>query len=54
MNLFERMRRRADNRRAYVDLLRMDDRTLADMGITRHEVSQLMHGRSRTGNRGHE
>lgn len=51
MNIFSRMRRRAQNRRVYSDLMKMDDHMLADMGVTRQDLTNLMTGRGLPGNR---
>lgn len=47
MNIFASLRRGAEKRRAYVDLLRLDDHLLRDLGISRTDVHQMMNG-SRT------
>jgi uncharacterized protein YjiS (DUF1127 family) len=51
MSFFERLFRRSADRRAYHNLMMMDDRMLRDMGISRSEVVSLMHGR-KAGGRG--
>ncbi|MEQ1770969.1 MAG: DUF1127 domain-containing protein [Devosia sp.] len=44
MKLFDRFARRAANRKAYAQLLQLDDHLLRDMGITRSDVLQMMAG----------
>ena len=39
--------RRSEKRRAYTDLLQLDDRMLRDIGINRSDIHQMMGG-SRT------
>lgn len=45
MGLMSYLRDRARRRRAYTDLLALDDRMLQDMGVTRSEVRALRAGR---------
>lgn len=47
MNLISSLLRRADRRRAYVNLLQLDDHLLRDIGISRTDLHQMMNG-SRT------
>jgi uncharacterized protein YjiS (DUF1127 family) len=41
---FSALLRRASNRRTYASLLALDDRLLADMGLTRNDLHQMMAG----------
>ena len=56
-NVFSSLFRRSEKRRAYTDLLQLDDRMLRDIGISRSDLHQMMAG-SRTahtkGHRSHE
>jgi uncharacterized protein YjiS (DUF1127 family) len=56
MNPFTSLFRRSKDRRAYADLMQLDDHLLRDMGLTRSDVAQMMRGRSAhfKGPRGHE
>jgi uncharacterized protein YjiS (DUF1127 family) len=47
MNILSSLLRRAEKRRAYTDLLKLDDHLLRDIGITRSDLHQMMAG-SRT------
>jgi len=57
MNIITSLFRRAEKRRAYTNLSRLDDHLLRDIGITRSDLHQMTVG-SRTahrkGNRAHE
>lgn len=57
MNLFSSLFRRSEKRRAYANLMQLDDRLLRDIGLNRSDLHQMMQG-SRTahtrGHRGHE
>ena len=57
MNILSSLFRRSEKRRAYADLLRLDDHLLRDIGIDRSDLHQMMAG-SRTAhtkaNRSHE
>ncbi len=53
MNLFASLLRRSRDRRAYGDLLQLDDRLLRDIGVTRGELLSMMASR-RKSPRGHE
>jgi len=57
MNLFSSLFRRSDKRRAYSNLMQLDDRMLRDIGLSRSDLHQMMQG-SRTAhtrrNRDHE
>ena len=56
-SLFASLFRRSAKRRAYTDLLKLDDRMLRDIGVNRSDIHQMMGG-TRTshpdGSRGHE
>ncbi|MBI4920560.1 MAG: DUF1127 domain-containing protein [Devosia nanyangense] len=56
-SLFSSLFRRSEKRRAYTNLLQLDDRLLRDIGLSRSDVHQMMDG-SRTshtkGIRSHE
>jgi uncharacterized protein YjiS (DUF1127 family) len=45
MNIIASLFRRSEKRRTYADLLRLDDHLLRDIGVTRTDLFQLMHGR---------
>jgi len=47
MNIIASLLRRAEKRRAYVNLLQLDDHLLRDIGISRTDLHQMMNG-SRT------
>jgi uncharacterized protein YjiS (DUF1127 family) len=47
MNIIASLLRRAERRRAYVNLLHLDDHLLRDIGISRSDLHQMMNG-SRT------
>ena len=57
MNIFASLFRRSEKRRAYTDLLQLDDHLLRDIGVTRSDL-HLMLNNSRTahtkGIRAHE
>ena len=57
MNIIASLLRRAERRRALGSLLQLDDHLLRDIGVTRSDLHQMMHG-SRTAhpkaNRTHE
>ena len=57
MNLFSSLFRRSEKRRAYSNLMHLDDRMLRDIGLTRSDLHEMMQG-SRTAhtrrNRDHE
>lgn len=57
MNILTALFRRAEKRRAYSDLVQLDDHLLRDIGIDRSDLHQMTTG-SRTahakGNRAHE
>jgi uncharacterized protein YjiS (DUF1127 family) len=44
-NLFANIAERARRRRAYGHLLDLEDRLLADIGLSRHDVVELRNGR---------
>ncbi len=44
-NLFSAITERARRRRAYVHLLDLEDRLLADIGLSRHDVVEMRNGR---------
>lgn len=52
MNLFSSLFRRSEKRRAYGDLLQLDDHLLRDIGLTRSDVHRMMGNRT-THTRGH-
>lgn len=47
MNILSTLIRRAEKRRAYTDLLRLDDHLLRDIGLNRSDLHEMMNG-SRT------
>ena len=47
MNLFSSLFRRSEKRRAYSNLMQLDDRMLRDIGLSRSDLHQMMQG-SRT------
>lgn len=52
---FSALLRRAANRRTYAGLMALDDRLLADMGLSRSDLRQLMAGtRTASKTRAHE
>lgn len=51
MNVLSALFRRSEKRRAYSDLLRLDDHLLRDIGLYRSDVHDLMAG-SRIARRG--
>lgn len=57
MNLFSSLFRRSEKRRAYSNLMQLDDRMLRDIGLSRSDLHEMMQG-SRTAqrrrNRDHE
>lgn len=55
MNLFSSLFRRSEKRRAYSNLMQLDDRMLRDIGLTRSDLHEMMQG-SRTAHtrRGHD
>ena len=50
MNILSSLFRRAEKRRAYSDMLHLDDHLLRDIGVSRSDLHQLMQG-TRTANR---
>lgn len=57
MTMFSSLFRRSEKRRAYADLMNLDDRMLRDIGLNRSDLHLMMAG-SRTAHprspRGHE
>ena len=57
MNILSSLFRRSEKRRAYADMLQLDDHLLRDIGVSRSDLHQMMNG-TRTahtkGNRAHE
>lgn len=57
MSILNSLMRRAEKRRAYTDLLRLDDHLLRDIGLNRSDLHQMISG-TRTahakGNRTHD
>jgi uncharacterized protein YjiS (DUF1127 family) len=53
-NVFSSLFRRSQRRKVYADLLRLDDHLLRDMGLTRHDVHEMMSGRGVKVTRAHE
>ena len=57
MNILTSLFRRSEKRRAYADLMQLDDHLLRDIGVSRSDLHQMMNG-TRTahtkGNRAHE
>jgi uncharacterized protein YjiS (DUF1127 family) len=47
MNLFSSLFRRSEKRRAYSNLMQLDDRLLRDIGLSRSDLHEMMQG-SRT------
>ena len=50
MNILTSLLQRAARRRTYSDMLHLDDHLLRDIGVSRADLRQLMHG-ARTANR---
>lgn len=46
-SLFTSLFHRSEKRRAYTELMRLDDHLLRDIGVTRSDVRDLMSGRNR-------
>lgn len=44
MNILASLFRRSEKRRAYTDMLRLDDHLLRDIGVTRSDLHQMMNG----------
>ena len=44
MSIITSLLRRAEKRRAYVNLLQLDDHLLRDIGISRSDLHQMMNG----------
>lgn len=44
MNILTSLFRRAEKRRAYTDLMRLDDHLLRDIGLNRSDVHNMMAG----------
>jgi uncharacterized protein YjiS (DUF1127 family) len=44
MNVFSLLFRRSDKSRTYSDLMQLDEHLLRDIGLTRTDVRQMMHG----------
>ena len=57
ISLFSSLFRHSEKRRAYTDMLQMDDRMLRDIGVSRSDLRKMMDG-TRTAhskaNRSHE
>jgi uncharacterized protein YjiS (DUF1127 family) len=54
MSYFSNLFRRAERRRAYADLLQLDDHMLRDIGLTRGDVRQMMANRTAPSRAAHE
>ncbi len=54
MNVFSSLIRRSQRRKVYADLLRLDDHILRDIGLSRHDVHDMMSGRGRKVTRAYE
>lgn len=48
MNPLSHLLQRRRDRRAYSDLLALDDRLLRDIGLTRNDIHRVMDGHPRT------
>jgi uncharacterized protein YjiS (DUF1127 family) len=46
MSMISSLFRRSERRKTYADLLRLDDHLLRDIGLSRGDVRQMMHGRT--------
>lgn len=46
MNYFATLLRRGTRRRTYANLLALDDHLLRDIGLSRGDVHEMIHGRS--------
>ena len=44
MNLFSSLFRRSEKRRAYSNLMQLDDRLLRDIGLSRSDLHEMMQG----------
>ncbi len=53
MNPFTSLFRRSEKRRAYTNLLQLDDRLLRDIGLTRSDIHQMMNGSRTAHTKGH-
>ena len=54
VNVFSSLFRRSQRRKVYADLMRLDDHILRDIGLTRHDVHDMMSGRGRKVTRAYE
>ena len=56
MNLFSSLFRRSEKRRAYSNLMQLDDHLLRDIGLTRSDIHRMMGSRTAhtRGHRSHE
>lgn len=52
MNILTSLFRRSERRRAFSELSRLDDHLLRDIGVTRSDLHEMMHG-SRPAHKGH-
>ena len=48
MNILSSLFRRSEKRRAYADLMQLDDHLLRDIGINRSDLHQMKQGAPRT------
>ena len=53
MNIIASLFRRSERRKALTDLTRLDDHLLRDIGITRSDLHQMMHGPRTAHPKGH-
>ena len=53
MNMFSSLFRRSEKRRAYANLMQLDDRLLRDIGLSRSDLHQMMQGTRTAHTRGH-
>ena len=54
VNVFSSLMRRSQRRKVYADLMRLDDHILRDIGLTRHDVHDMMSRGGRKVNRAYE
>jgi uncharacterized protein YjiS (DUF1127 family) len=52
MNILTLLFRRTEKRRAYADLLRLDDHLLRDIGLNRSDLHEMMAGTRAAHNKG--
>jgi uncharacterized protein YjiS (DUF1127 family) len=53
MNILSSLFRRSEKRRAYADLMQLDDHLLRDIGINRSDLHQMLNGTRTAHTKGH-